>query len=133
MLESKAGRESYGRRLEVDIADQVQFGFPVQGQVEWDIDKFIVQAQYTHRPEARIGGMVILHRVIGLDEPQIAAAPVKPLESFGTERLMHFIQCAQCQWVSEGEQGLDRRPFIQEMLKGNGIVDRRLGAAQPDA
>ena len=44
MAKGEACGQAEGVRYEIDAGDEVQFGFPVEGEVDGGIGKFVVQA-----------------------------------------------------------------------------------------
>ena len=85
LFEGKAGGEGEGVGDEIDLWDNVELGFPVEGEVEGGVLEFVVQAYDASGAEP---GVVVF-------KSYIAACTIEPGESRRTaDKLMFFVQGA---------------------------------------
>src|SRR5580692_5666484 len=124
MSEGKPGRQAKSVRHEIDARDDVQLGFPVQGQVDGRIGKFVVEADDAGRTEP---GESML-------KTQIGAAAVEPGEGWGSaDQLMTFIETAKAEAGAKRCQCFDGVGPVDKVFKADGIVDGGWGGAETDA
>src|SRR5580700_11420159 len=114
MSERKSSGQAKGVRHEVDAGDEVQLGFPVQGQVDGGVWKFVVQADDAHGTEPGLAAF----------EPDVGAATIEPRKGgCSTDQLMTFVEAAETEARTKRGKPFHRVGLVDEVFKADGIID----------
>lgn len=94
LFEGKAGGEGEGVGYEIDLWDNVELWFPVEGEIKGGVLEFVVQAYDAGGPEESLVALDMIGIGNGF-EAQVATCTIEPGERRGAaNKLMFFIQGA---------------------------------------
>lgn len=132
--EGKSCGQCESVRNKVDAGNNVQFRFPVQGEIDRGVLKFIVQADDAGGSE--VGGMALDMVGVGVVfEAQVGAAAIEPGEGWGTaDKLVSFVETTDAKAVvSKGDQSFEGVSLVPEIFYADSVIQRGGGRAEADA
>jgi len=115
--ESIADRDGEGAGDKIDIGEYIEFGFPVEGEVDGGVWEFIIHADDACGAEP---GLSVL-------EAYVAATAIEPVEAFiAADELVSFIQTAESEAGAPADEAFHGISLVEEIFYTDGIAKGRV-------
>src|SRR6185437_17054803 len=109
---------------EVDIGEDVEFGFPVDREIDGGIGEFVVEAYSAHGPEV---GIFVLPAEVA------AKAPEPGKGGDATDELMPFIEAAETEARAPGYEAFEGIVLVHKIFYADAVADGRVGGVETQA
>src|SRR6185437_2610948 len=116
--------DTKGLGNEIDIGEDVEFGFPVDREINGGVGEFIVEADSAHGTEI---GILVLPAEVAADAPE----PRKGRDA--ADKLMPFIEAAETETGAPGYETFDGIGLVHKIFYTDAVADGGVGGAETQA